>query len=201
MAFTKDLEGRPYIGATTRETFNLGMKRILAALLFLTLAASAWGQDFQAGLEAANRGDYATALREWRPLAEQGDTIAQYNLGIMYGNGRGVPQDYAEAVKWYRLAAEQGNTHPQFNLGVMYDNGRGVPQDYAEAMKWYRLAAEQGSANAQFNLGGMYYRGLGVPQDYAEAMKWYRLAAEQGDAEAQAKTGLRARAHEVGKGK
>ena len=75
--------------------------------------------------------DYATALKLWRPLAEQGDAQAQYNLGIMYDNGQGVPQDDAEAVKWYRKAAEQGIAKAQYNLGVMYANGRGVPQDYA----------------------------------------------------------------------
>ena len=64
------------------------------------------------------------------PIAEQGYAPAQYNLGIMYDNGYGVPQDYAEAMKWYRLAAEQGHTDAQYNLGLMYDNGRGVPQDY-----------------------------------------------------------------------
>ncbi len=57
---------------------------------------------------AYQRGDYATAILEFRPLAEQGNAIAQYNLGLMYGKGQGVPQDYAEAVQWYRKAAEQG---------------------------------------------------------------------------------------------
>jgi TPR repeat protein len=68
--------------------------------LALLLAAPAVGQDFQKGWAAAQRGNYATALREWRPLAEQGDAGAQYNLGVMYENGQGVPQDHAEAVKW-----------------------------------------------------------------------------------------------------
>jgi TPR repeat protein len=62
--------------------------------------------------------------------------LAQYNLGLMYGKGWGVPQDYAEAAKWYRRAAEQGYAKAQYNLGVMYYNGEGVPQDYAEAVKW-----------------------------------------------------------------
>ncbi len=67
--------------------FNMGMKRILAAVLLLTLAAPAWGQDGQKGMQAYNRGDYATALREWRPLAERGDIAAQFKLGLMYANG------------------------------------------------------------------------------------------------------------------
>ena len=91
---------------------------------------------FNDGVAAYERGDYATALRLWRPLAEEGDALAQYNLGLMYGKGEGVPQDDAEAVKWYRLAAEQGFAKAQLNLGFMYARGRGVPQDDAEAVKW-----------------------------------------------------------------
>jgi TPR repeat protein len=82
------------------------MKRIITALILLTLATPAWG-GYDEGLAAAKRGDYATALREWRPLAEQGRAVAQHNLGFMYANGQGVPQDYAAAVKWWRKAAAQ----------------------------------------------------------------------------------------------
>ena len=108
----------------------------------LGLTAPAWA-GVDEGVVAYNRGDYATALREWRPLAEQGDAEAQFNLGLMYYKGRGVPQDYAEAVKWYRKAAEQGVAEAQYNLGFMYNNGQGIPQDYAEAARWYLKAAEQ----------------------------------------------------------
>ena len=125
-----------------------------------------------------------------RTAAEQGGAGAQFNLGVRYSTGEGVPQDDGEAVKWYRLAADQGDASAQLNLGNMYSNGEGVPQDYAEAVKWYRLAAEQGYALAQSNLGNMYYNGEGVPQDYAEAVKWYRLAAEQGHALAQSNLGF-----------
>ena len=141
-------------------------------------------------MAAYQRGDYATAIRELRPLAEQGNAEAQYGLGVMYEHGQGVPQDDAEAVKWYRKAAEQGEANAQFILGNMYDDGRGVTQDYAEALKWYRKAAEQGDAEAQYNLGVMYGNGRGVTQDYAEAVGWYRKAAEQGDVEAQYGLGL-----------
>jgi len=92
-------------------------------------------------LAAYDRGDYATALLLWRPLADQGHVSAQISLGLMYDNGHGVPQDYAEAVKWYRKAVRQGNAAAQNNLGTMYDLGKGVPQDYVEAHKWYNLAA------------------------------------------------------------
>ena len=81
---------------------------VLLALL-MTLSSSVMAQDFQKGVSAYGAGDYATALQEWTPLAEAGDEVAQYNLGVMYDNGLGVPQDPKEAVKWYRLAAEQGD--------------------------------------------------------------------------------------------
>ncbi len=151
---------------------------------------------------AVGRGDYATALRLVRPLAEQGNALAEVLLGSMYesgggdqtymgyADGHGVPQNYAEAMKWYRKAAEQGNAAAQGNLGVMYEKGHGVPQNYAEAMKWYRLAAEQGNAYAQVILGARYAEGQGIPQNFTEAMKWYRLAADQGDAYAQFNLGV-----------
>ena len=72
-----------------------------------------------------------------RARAEAGDAEAQYNLGVMYASGEGVPQDYAEAVRWYRLAAEQGDAGAQSFLGAMYHDCIGVPQDYAEAVRWY----------------------------------------------------------------
>ena len=80
----------------------------LAAALLMGGTGISWSADSQRGYEASKRGDYVTALREWTPLAEQGDASAQYNLGVMYGNGQGVPQDYKAALEWYTLAAEQG---------------------------------------------------------------------------------------------
>ncbi len=156
------------------------MKRTLAAVLFcLLLATSAWA-GFDEGWAAYNRGDYATALSEWRPLAEQGYVEAQSNLGLMYRQGRGVPQDYAEAVKWWRKVAEQGYVDAQYKLGVMYEKGRGIPYDYVEAVKWWRKAAEQGYVDAQYKLGVMYEKSYGVPHDYVRAHMWFDLAASQG---------------------
>ncbi len=133
--------------------------------------------DVQVGVEAYERGDYATALEELRPLAERGDDRAQYFLGSMYADGEGVPQDSVEAVKWYHLAGEQGNAGAQFSLGNMYFYGAGVPQDSAEAVKWYHLAAERGDAEAQMQLGTMYENSVGFPQDYVLAHMWFNLAA------------------------
>jgi TPR repeat protein len=160
--------------------------RNLTATLCLTLAVLlgsagvSVSQDFQKGVDAYDRGDYATALREWTLLAEQGNVGAQFNLGQMYQKD-GVLQDYKTAAKWYRLAAEQGNAFAQHRLGVMYDNGRGVPQDYKTAVKWYTLAAEQGDADAQGNLGVMYALGQGVIQDDVYAHMWGNIAASNGN--------------------
>jgi TPR repeat protein len=152
---------------------------LMIAVLFGSMGMSA-SADFQKGLTAAQSGDFATALREWRPLAEQGNATAQFFLGTMYERGRGVPKNDKTAVKWYRLSAEQGNARAQYNLGVMYDEGQGVPQDYKTATKWYKLAAEQGYASAQTTLGGMYAMGKGVILDWVYAHMWGNLAASNG---------------------
>src|SRR5437667_10144496 len=81
------------------------------------------------GRAAFERGDYVTAIRLLRPLAEQGNANAQFLLGVMYSTGRGVPKDYAAAINWYRKAADQGDPNAQTNLGVMYRDGHGYPQD------------------------------------------------------------------------
>jgi hypothetical protein len=136
--------------------------------------------DFETGMDAYNREDYATALREWRPLAEQGNAAAQYNLGLLYGNGQGVPKDVAVARQWYEKAADQGRADAQVDLGILYDYGRGVPQDFKKAVYWYRLSAKQGNDLAQRKLGLMYERGDGVQQDYVQAYMWYNLGAANG---------------------
>jgi uncharacterized protein len=163
---------------------------IASLLLLLVVPVPASVEPLGAASEAFSRGDYGSAYRLIKPFAEQGLPVAQFNLGVLYENGFGVPQDYAEAVKWYRKAAEQGHVFARSCLGVMYALGQGVPQDYAEAAKWYRKAAEQDFAPAQYNLGFLYEKGLGVPQDCAEAVKWYRKAAEQGHVFAQSCLGI-----------
>jgi len=80
---------------------------VVLALVVVLVAAPAWA-DFKAGKEAYLRGDYATALKEWRPLAEQGDALAQSLLGVMYAEGLGVPQDFVQAHMWFNLAGAGG---------------------------------------------------------------------------------------------
>ena len=93
--------------------------------------------------------NYAEAAKWWRLAADQGNTFAQYNLGTLYDDGKGVPQNKAEALKWYHLAAERGNDGAQFNVGVLHFAGVAVPENRIEAAKWFRRAADQGHIGAQ----------------------------------------------------
>jgi TPR repeat protein len=88
--------------------------------------------------------NYKEAVKGYTMAANQGDAEAQHNLGLMYCDGKGVPQDYAVAAEWYTKAAEQGLAEAQYNLGYSYANGYGVPQDYVQAHKWWNLAATSG---------------------------------------------------------
>jgi len=118
------------------------------ALLTLVALASALPAlaDFKAGLDAYKKGDYVTAAKEWRPLAEMGDPVTQFNLGLLYLDGHGVPESPEEAVNWFRRAAEQGYAEAQHNLGAMYASGEGVKRDYVQAYKWLNLCAASGNA-------------------------------------------------------
>lgn len=168
------------------------MKRAIVRfvmLVGLVLGGAAIAGPLEDAASADSRGDYATALRLWRELAEQGNAIAQTNLGFMYATGRGAPKDDAEALHWFRKAAEQGNANGQNNLGQLYGQGTGVGKDDAEAVKWFQKAAEQGHAGAQNNLGVMYRDGRGVTRDDTQAAQWFRKAAEQGNATGQSNLG------------
>ena len=152
--------------------------------VFLGSVEEGWGADFQKGLDAYNKKDYATALSEWNPLAEQGNVSAQFNLGVMYAEGKGVPKGDTTSVKWFTLAAEQGDAFAQVNLGFMYQYGKGITKNEEKAVRWYRLAAEQGNVDAQVHLGLMYRSGKGVVQDHIRSHMWWSIAASQGDHDA-----------------
>jgi hypothetical protein len=160
---------------------TMKLKRAIAAIVLVSaFAAPVAAGTFEDAVDAHARGDYAKALRLIRPLANDGDASAQFNLGLMYATGQGVQQDNAAAALWFRKAAEQGYAFAQSNLGTLYLYGRGVTQDDTEAVMWFRKAADQGDAVAEFLLGNQYANGKGVPQDYSEAMIWFQRAAEQG---------------------
>ena len=143
------------------------------------LAMPVWA-DFDEGIVAYQKGDYANALREFTSSARLGCVTAQYNLGFMYAKGLGVSKNYDEAFTWFSRAAKNGDPESQYHLAGMYENGLGVEQDYYQAAKWYRKAAEQGEVNAQLTLGGLYGIGLGASQSYKQAYAWFNVAALQG---------------------
>ena len=151
-------------------------KNIFGIVFVIYILVGCANNYYQKGRDAFDRGDYESAAKVFRSLAEQNDPSGQYALAIMYDMGEGVPQNSEEALKYYRLAAEQGHADAQNNLGVMYDQGEGVSVNYKEAMKWYLLAAEQGNQDAPNNIGVMHMIGLGVPRDFFKAHKWFSIA-------------------------
>ena len=135
------------------------------------------------GASAYEKGDYETALKLWRPLAEQGDAEAQRSLGETYDLGRGTATDEAQATLWYRKAAEQGSAGAQYRLGMTYIYGRkSTPDNIAIGLSWFEKAAYQGDVNAQRTLGELHEFGdFGIPRDHAQSVAWFRKAAKQGD--------------------
>ncbi len=152
---------------------------LTAWLLAGALTSPALAAPLDDAKAADSRGDFATALRLYEPLANEGDSDAEFSLGRLYYNGKGVPHSNAEAAKWFGKAADQGQAAAQLYLGIMYAGGLGVPQDYAEAVMWYRKAADQGNDTARNFLGLMYYMGQGVPKDYVQADMWFSLSEEK----------------------
>ena len=159
---------------------SIVLRFIIAFVLSIVCLATPARADIKAGEKAYQRGDYPTALREWQPLADRGNAVAQYHLGLLYSNGQGVPKDDAQARHWFEKAAVQGHVEAQVNLGGLFDYGRGGPQDFRMAVRWYRRAADQGNDLARRRLGLLYERGDGVQKDYVQAYMWYMLGAANG---------------------
>ena len=108
------------------------MKKKLLNSIFIALTAFASCESiagFDEGKAAFVARDFATALKEFKPLAEKGDQQSQHILGMMYDEGQGVKQDYAQAAAWYKKAGAQGHQDAQYNLGVMYAQAQGVEQN------------------------------------------------------------------------
>ena len=129
----------------THPFFKPQMSAIWAALLLAT-ATPAWADNttqFEQAMAAYNAGNYKQAFHLLQPLAQQGDAMAQNNLGAMYNNGQGVVQSYQQAMAWYQKAANQGVAQAQNNLGAMYANGLGVAKNYQQAKAWWQKVLAQ----------------------------------------------------------
>lgn len=201
------------------------LKSLYAGVIIVTGLGLASPFTEAGRLAAAPAAESKTASAEkvegYRKVAEQGDAMAQVNLGDCYANGIGITKNESEAVKWYRKAADQGlkpakdallrlaqggNVMAQFNLGLCYEKeprnrrrGYYQPESFllrgqtndTEAVKWFRKAAEQGYAEAQNKLGSCHEYGIGTTRDCAEAVRWYRKSAENGWPAAQYDIGSR----------
>ena len=150
--------------------------RLLSVLMFLFSVSVLGASDLESAKRAYHAKDYATAVKEFTELAEQGNVEAQLILGKIYMMGEGVPKDSDQAIKWIKAAAVQGNADAQFFLGSIYL----LPQrDIGEGVKWLRLSAEQGMQDAQYLLGKAYLQGAKeLPADPVQAEMWLRLAAK-----------------------
>lgn len=118
---------------------TMRMKRLIILpilILSIIVGNAAFAADFEKGWDTYNDGDYAAALNEWQPLAEQGDADAQFNLGWMYDEGFGVAKDAETAFIWYLRAAELSHISAQYNVAWMYEKGSGVAQDVEAAFTW-----------------------------------------------------------------
>jgi TPR repeat protein len=146
--------------------------------------------QFDKGTAAMSAGQYDAAYASWKPLAEQGNCQAQFNLGTLYLKGRGVAQDLPTAIQWFQQAAQQGNAHAQYNLAESYRVGTGIAKDPKLAASWNTKAAEQGVAMAQSIEALRYANGDGVERDRAKALTYYQKAARQGDLLAQYNLGI-----------
>lgn len=154
--------------------------RILPALLIGAalggLASVPVRANVLAGVNAWEAGDYARAIREWRPLAEAGDADAQFNLGQAYKLGRGVPQDLSIAAGWFGRAAQQNHLQAADNLGlVLYDLGQ-----RSDALPWLQQSADRGEPRAQFVLAAELYNGERMSRDLPRAYALMKRAADAG---------------------
>lgn len=154
---------------------------VITMLYFSILSASA---DLKKGIEAYEAEDYATALSEFQPLADQGVPEAQSQLSRLYYHGYGVRKNYKKAGELAKAAAEKGDKIGENMLGLLAIDGLGTKKDLKAAEKYFLSSAEKGFLSAQLNLAGMYWIGDLGEKDYKQALYWYHKAAKQGSEEA-----------------
>ncbi|MEM7196504.1 MAG: SPOR domain-containing protein [Pseudomonadota bacterium] len=166
---------------------TMGERMLLAvfmttALLWFAVPAEAQQNTdhYQRGVEAYEQGEYELAANIWLIEAYEGSADAQFNLGVMFIEGKGVEQDRDEAVFWFTKAARLGHPDAQYNLGHLLLEQAGKDGNADEALEWWRLSAESGYAAAQFNYGRALYYGIGGDADIAESKVWLSRAADQG---------------------
>lgn len=175
------------------------MKYIITVfLVFLACTSTLAGAgQFEDAAEAHKNGDFDKEFKLLMPLAQQGSPSAQYHIGLLYQQGKGVKQDYKEAITWFERAAAKNEDRASYSLAQTYAMGLGVAVDYKKAADIFSKLAEKNDTDAQRQMGYMYYAGLGVEQNFEKSVYWYRKSAEGGDDLAQSKLGT---AYVIGKG-
>ncbi len=158
-------------------------KLFTAALVLLCLTVPAQA-DFMEGWRAYQRGEFATALQHWNKLAEEGDPVAQYNVGVMYDEGTGVDRDPAKVVAWWSKAADQGHVMAQHNLALVFIE-HGGEEDFGTAAYWLKRAAADDFVPSQYTLAKLYATGLGIEKDDARAFALFLKAGNAGFVKAQ----------------
>jgi len=159
---------------------------LIVGLASAALVSEALAGPLEDGVAAYKKRDWEKSMKLLKPLAEEGNAVAQEHVGRMIERGKTVPADFRVALEWYQKAADQGDALAQGHVGRIYRAGffNGRP-DFGNALKYYREAAAKNVAVAQLGLGSMYKAGEGVPENDGEAVAWFRKAADQGDAVAQ----------------
>jgi TPR repeat protein len=174
--------------------FALSRLALAAALLTASFGAVA---GFPEAIKALAAGDYATADKEMRPIAEGGDTRAQVLLARIYRDTRNPQRNATEAIAWFRRAADAGNAEAHYWVGVMHAAGDGTDKSMEQALQSWRQSAEAGHGPALGALAMAYASGSGVDKDMAEAVRWARLGAQKNDMHSQSVLG---RAYLIGAG-
>jgi TPR repeat protein len=156
-------------------------------LVGLCLTLSLWSNTFEQAVKDYNAGSYIKALNSFYALAKKGDVEAQFNVGMIYANGKGVKADISEAMRWYEKAAKQESGASQYNLAQIYylKGQQGESHAYEKAKYWYEKAIINKVKEAYNNLASLYMDGLGVEKDETKAFELFAQAAELGDSEAQ----------------
>src|SRR5437588_8586367 len=151
-------------------------KYLVVALLAAVIAAPLSAQSVKAGIEAWQRADYSAAVAIWRPLAENGDADAEFNLGQAYRLGRGVPINIAAATTWFQRAAAKGHVDAETTLGLLlFGNG-----DSLGGLRWLKAAADKGEPRALLVYGTALVNGDGVARDPVLGYAYVSRAAAQG---------------------
>ena len=165
------------------------LHRLLSvALVLCTFSAASHADPLADALHALEAGRHKQGVQMLTPLANSGNALAQYRLGMLYYHGQGVSEDESLAIYWWKKAAAQGNVESMFQLGSAYlfgtQTAKMVADPDRESATWYFQAASAGHAEAQYHLGLLFLAGKGVVDSRQEAARWFQKAASQGHVEA-----------------